>query len=67
MSTDRELNSLEESTVKFDVYLGTNYPFRVLSNVTREELDLYCSERGYTVTSIHRRGVTYFDAFITKA
>ena len=50
----------------FDVYLGTNFPHRILQNVTLAQLKAYCAERGLTHQE-HRdtqRGVIYWDAFV---
>ena len=52
--------------MKFDVYFSGVYPFRILSNVSQDELDAYCYENGYYQTAQHRRSVTYFDVYISK-
>lgn len=53
----------------FDVYHGTNFPHRIMQNVTAKELQDYCREHNM-VHQDHRdtqRGVRYWDAFVISS
>ena len=53
--------------MKFDVFLGWAFPFRVLQGVTKASLDAFCEKHGYRIETQRAIGQVLHEVVLVKA